>query len=305
MTRADENGISVWLPGSSGSFAAVPGVPGWSIAKVYYHTHVTAGGDIEFPRGGGVDVGLRATGDLFLLGPSYTFDETFMNGGYLTVSVLGVFGRMKSSVDATLTGPLGNEISGVRDDSLTSFGDLFPKAQIAWNAGVHNYAVYAMGAIPVGDYDPDRLANVGLGHGAIDIGGSYTYLNPASGFEFSVTSGLTFNFENPDTNYQNGIDGHVDWAVSQFFNEHVHAGLVGYGYQQLTGDSGKGAVLGDFKSSVFGIGPQVGYKFDVSDATAGYVNLKGFYEFGNENRPKGWNMWLTLAFSPAAPKPVQ
>jgi hypothetical protein len=38
--------------------------------------------------------------------------------------------------------------------------------------------VYAAGDIPVGAYDPTRLANIGIGHGAIDGGGSYTYLDP-------------------------------------------------------------------------------------------------------------------------------
>jgi hypothetical protein len=32
----------------------------------------------------------------------------------------------------------------------------------------------------------------------------------------------------------------------------------------------------------------------------GYLNLKGYYEFEAENRPEGWNVWLTLAVSPAA-----
>jgi hypothetical protein len=37
-----------------------------------------------------------------------------------------------------------------------------------------------------------RLANIGIGHGTIDSGGAYTYLNPASGNEFSATAGFTF-----------------------------------------------------------------------------------------------------------------
>lgn len=31
----------------------------------------------------------------------------------------------------------------------------------------------APGDIPVGDYDPNRLSNLGLSHGAIDAGGGY------------------------------------------------------------------------------------------------------------------------------------
>jgi hypothetical protein len=69
---------------------------------------------------------------------------------------------------------------------------------------------------------------------------------------------------------------------------------VGYFYRQLTGDSGTGAVLGDFKSRVSGIGPQVGYFFPVGKEK-GYLNLKGYYEFNASNRPAGWNAWLTLA----------
>jgi hypothetical protein len=87
-----------------------------------------------------------------------------------------------------------------RSDSVTGFGDLYPTAQLFWNkGGVHNWMAYVTGGIPVGDYDPDRLANLGLGHGAIDAGGAYTYLDTKTGWEFSATAGLTYNFENPDT----------------------------------------------------------------------------------------------------------
>jgi hypothetical protein len=32
----------------------------------------------------------------------------------------------------------------------------------------------------------------------------------------------------------------------------------------------------------------------------GYVNLKGYGEFGAEHRPEGWNVWLTFSPPPAA-----
>ena len=75
--------------------------------------------------------------------------------------------------------------------------------------------------------------------------------------------------------------------------------MVGYAYQQLTADSGAGATLGDFKSRVFAVGPQVGYIFPVGDMQ-GYVNLRGYGEFGAKNRAEGWNVWLTFAISPSA-----
>jgi len=56
---------------------------------------------------------------------------------------------------------------------------------------------------------------------AIDAGAGYTYFNPATGKEASAVVGLTYNLENPDTDYQNGVDLHVDWAASQFLNENI------------------------------------------------------------------------------------
>jgi hypothetical protein len=35
--------------------------------------------------------------------------------------------------------------------------------------------------IPVGDYNPLRIPNIGLGHGEVDAGGGHTYLNAATG----------------------------------------------------------------------------------------------------------------------------
>jgi hypothetical protein len=105
---------------------------------------------------------------------------------------------------------------------------------------------------------------------------------------------VTYNFENNDTNYRNGIDSHIDWAASQFLSEQLHIGIVGYVYYQLTGDSGAGATLGDFKSRVAAIGPQTGYFFLVGKSK-GYINLKGYWEFGEQNRAAGWNLWLSLA----------
>lgn len=59
------------------------------------------------------------------------------------------------------------------------------------------------------------------------------------------------------------------------------------------GDSGSGARLGDFKSRVYGIGPQVGFLFSLGGRQT-YLNIKGYHEFDAKNRLEGWNTWLTL-----------
>ncbi|MBY0381105.1 MAG: transporter [Xanthobacteraceae bacterium] len=298
--KADEGGISFWLPGINGSLASAPAVPGWSWVTLYYHTSVGAGGSKDFTRGAVVVAGLKGQGDLALYGPTYTFATPFL-GAQAAVSLLGVAGRNQASIDATLTGPLGNTISGSRTDALTSVGDVIPQFTLKWNQGVNNFMWYGSGDAPVGDYQKRRLANLGIGHGAIDSGFGYTYFNPQTGNEFSATLGATYNFKNTATQYQNGIDLHLDLGASHFITKQWMVGLVGYYFQQLTGDSGSGALLGSFKSRVAGAGPQIGVLFPVS-GMKGYINLKGYKEFASENRPEGWNVWLTFQLSPAAPE---
>ena len=293
FVSADEGGVSFWLPGQYASLAATPAEPGWSLPIVYYHSSVDAGSSKNFEIGGEIRAGLDVGLDLLLAVPNYVFPDPVL-GGQASVNMAMILGRVDVGVDATLTGPGGGILAGSQSDTLTSVGDLFPSASIRWNDGVHNTMVYTMIGVPVGSYKKGRLANIGSNHWAVDMGGGYTYFNPETGREFSATAGLTYNFENPDTDYKNGINVHLDWGASQFLSEQLHVGLVGYFYDQITGDSGAGATLGDFKSRVNGIGPQLGYIFNMGDQQA-YLNLKGYWEFNAKNRPEGWNTWVTFS----------
>jgi hypothetical protein len=293
VALADEGGVSFWLPGQQSNFAATPGEPGWSIPGVYYHTSSDAGASREFVVGGNLVAGLDAQADLVFAAPTYTFAKPVMGGqGSFSLAIAG--GHMSVAVDATLTGPGGTPISVSRSDSLSGMADLFPTGTVKWSKGVHSSMAYVAGGIPVGAYEVGELANLGSNHWSLDGGGGYTYLDPEKGHEFSVVGGLTYNFENPDTNYQSGVDAHIDWAASQFLSEAWHIGLVGYLYYQLSGDSGEGAVLGDFKARVYALGPQAGFFFPVGKSK-GYVSLRGYFEFGAEHRTEGWNGWITLS----------
>jgi hypothetical protein len=312
---ADQGGIGYWLPGSFGSLAATPQGPGWSLGAIYLHSFVSAGGNvaasraIAFPNRTvnltvNLDAQIKARADLGILAPSYVFSTPVL-GGQFAINVLAIYGRQQANIDATVAGALGPIGFGTERSisrSIDAWGDVFVQPTLRWNQGVHNYMVYAMTSLPVGAYDSSRLVNMGLGHTAIDVGGGYTYFNPQTGNEFSAVTGVTYNFKNPSIQYQNGVDWHLDVGTSHFISKQVHVGLVGYAYQQITGDSGSGATLGDFKSRVFGVGPQIGFLFPVGDMQ-GYLNLKGYGEFGAQNRPEGWNLWLTFAISPAAPTP--
>jgi hypothetical protein len=323
VARADEGGVSFWLPGFFGSLAATPLQPGWSLTSVYYHTTVSAGSDVararEFEIGripitatANVSASLDSRADMAFVMPTYTF-ATPVFGGQLTLGAIGIYGRVETSLAGTVTGTLATPLGTFPfsrfdsiSDSVTGFGDVWPIATLRWNAGVHNYMTYITGDIPVGAYDSTRLSNIGIGHGAIDAGGGYTYFNPQTGHEFSGVLGFTYNFENNFTQYKNGIDAHFDWGASKWLNRQFFVGAVGYAYQQLTCDSGTGDRVGCFESRVFGIGPQVGLVIPMNEHYQGYFNAKAYAEFGSDHRPEGWNVWLTFALSPAAaPPPVR
>ncbi len=300
-SQADEGGVSFWVPGLYGSLAATPAVPGWAFAAVYYHVSADAGGARALPSGGQIRAGLDANADSVFLNANYVSPSPVL-GAQFAFGLAVPVGRVRTSVEATLTGPGGGVLSGAASDTFTGFGDLYPTATLKWNRGDHNYMAYFKGGIPLGTYRTGRLANLSIGHAAIDGGVGYTYFDQQKGHEFSLVTGLTYNFENTHTNYRNGVDWHLDWGASQFLSKQIHVGLVGYYYLQLTDDSGGfAAALDGFRSRVAGIGPQFGYIFPVGDKWQGYLNLKGYYEFAAENRPEGWNIWLTLAISPAAP----
>ena len=219
--------MSFWLPGLFGSLAAVPQQPGFSLTSIYYHTSVSAGADVarareieigRFPANlsATVNANLNATGDLALVIPSYVF-ATPVLGGQAAVSLMGIYGRSSASLAGTLNGALTVgpfSLPFSRTDSIsnsvTGFGDLYPQFALRWNAGVNNFMTYVTGDIPVGTYQSTRLANIGIGHGALDGGVGYTYFDQQTGHEFSAVAGFTYNTLNTSTQYQNGVDFHLD-----------------------------------------------------------------------------------------------
>jgi hypothetical protein len=125
----------------------------------------------------------------------------------------------------------------------------------------------------------------------------YSYM-PASGFEFSVTAGLTYNFVNPTTRYQSGMDGHIDVGVSYSLSDSFYVGAAGYLFNQVSPDTGLGAREDGFRSRVMGVGPQVGWTFQIG-GIATDLSVRGYKEFAAQNRPEGWNAYVVLSLSRA------
>jgi hypothetical protein len=104
---------------------------------------------------------------------------------------------------------------------------------------------------------------------------------------------LTGNFENPSTNCTNGLDSHLDLAAAQFLNEQFFVGAVGYVYQQLTPDHGQLAILGSNESRTRGVGPQIGFNFNVVGTTI-YTNVRAYSEFDSYRRLQGHSVYATV-----------
>ena len=193
ISRADENGISFWIPGFFGSLAATPQQPGWSLATINYFTDVSGSGNVAVARqisigqfnptiNVSVNANVHANVDLQMFIPTYVFATPFL-GGQASGSLLGMFGGNNTSLNATFTvGPINKAIS--LEQTTWGVGDLIPQFAVRWNAGVNNYMTYLTGDIPVGFYNSTNLANIGLGHGALDGGVGYTYFDPKTGHEF-------------------------------------------------------------------------------------------------------------------------
>jgi len=286
--HADEGGVSYWTPGQYGSFAALAPSAGWSLPLMFYNYGGSAGASQPLTRGHLLTEGLSGSFDGLFVVPTYTLG-TMILGATPSFSMAFIPAYSAASANVGL-GPL----SAYRADSVWGGSDLYPTAQLFWNkGGVNNLMAYVTGDIPVGSYDPNRLANIGIGHGAIDGGGAYTYLNTKTGAEFSATFGFTGNLENPQTNYTNGIDSHLDLAASQFLNHQLFVGAVAYVYQQLTPDRGQPAILGSNESRTRGVGPQIGYNFNANGTTI-YTNLRAYWEFDSYRRLQGHAVYATV-----------
>jgi hypothetical protein len=315
VAKADEGGVSFWIPGFFGSLAAAPLQPGFAVTAIDYYDSVKAGADVARARdvtirGFNTNLNVNINADLnshidfgFLI-PSYTFEQRFL-GGQSTVMLLAGVGHVRTTLEGTIAGslgPFGFSRFGSITDQTTAPSDLIPLYTLRWNAGVNNFMTYVTADMPVGSYDRTSLANTGIGHYTLDGGVGYTYLDTQNGHELSAVAGFTNNYINPYTNYKNGVDFHLDWGASQFLTKQVFVGAVGYVYNQLTGDSGSGDHVGPFESRVVGVGPQVGYIFPFGNSQ-GYLNLKAYEEFDYHDRPHGYNAWLTFSISPPAPTP--
>src|SRR3954468_8625966 len=115
--RADEGGVSFWVPGLFGSLAAVPAQPGWAFATIGYYTDVSASGQVaaarEITRGRfnptvivDLNATLRARVPTEFFNANYVF-ATPVLGGQFAFGMTAAIGRPTVSIDGVLTTSIG------------------------------------------------------------------------------------------------------------------------------------------------------------------------------------------------------
>lgn len=137
---------------------------------------------------------------------------------------------------------------------------------------------------------------MGRNHWAVEPMGTFTYLNEDTGLELSAAAGITFNFENSDTDYRSGDEFHLELALIQHFADTFNLGLVGYIYNQLNGDSGSGA-SDDFKGRVSAWGPEIGGMIPLGQKHNLYLKGRYYSEFDAQNRLEGEVFVFTAAMN--------
>ena len=252
--QAAEGGASLYLPGGAGDILiALSPAPGLQVAESVF---IQTGSADRAVLQGAVNLGLDVDVVLDLVGASYTFDKKVLGGAY-SVGALLAFGS--ASLDATLVGPDGGSIAASAD-SFNLADTAFVPLQLNWSFGKLHLKFAEVIIAPTGAYDVNKFVNLGRNYWAFDTVLAVTYFNMKTGTEFSFAPGIMSNTKNSATDYRTGNEFHADFTVNQFLSETFAVGLRGYVYNQVTGDSGSGAILGDFKSESVGIGPGIFWK---------------------------------------------
>ena len=287
---AAEGGSSDYLPGTAGDFGiALPPKPGPQVANIIWYQ---SGRVDTAVLQGAVNVGLDVTVALDLVAGFYTFEEPVFGAVY-TIGAVVPFGYAELSAD--ITGPGGGTISAKADAFNLSDMAITP-LQLNWTHEKFSFKFSETIIVPTGAYSTSDIVNLGRNYWAFDTNLAMTWLNPQTGTEFSAQAGVMYNTKNHATNYKTGTEFHLDYVANQFVSETFALGIRGYWYQQLTGDSGSGAILGAFKSSSAGIGP--GFLWTPA-AAGGKLAIAGkwIHDFHAENRFESDYGILTLGWT--------
>jgi hypothetical protein len=294
FAMAGEGGTSHVLPGATATLVDLPPAsPGWFGKPMYLHYSGKASAQV--PTAAGVTTNLNAIANTLALGGGHTFGQTVLGGAHYTVAVFLPYTWLDISGNVQL--PSGGSVA--RHNDVSGFGDLtVVPVMLAWKAGDWQIDTMLPVYAPTGSYEKGRLGNPGLNYWTFDPNVGAAYSDKKSGFNAMLRVGYAINTENPDTDYQSGSLLHFEGTIQQILpvgSGFLTIGAEGFYFEQITGDSGAGATLGDFKGRTAGLGPVLGYIQPFGKESL-VVELKWLPELDTKNRLEGDYIWLKVVY---------
>jgi hypothetical protein len=248
---AVEGGVSPYAKGFAGFMAGVLPPVGNYASYIFYYLHGSAG---AVARNDIAELNVGANADLHLLEGTWVTDAPFLggrNGASMAVSYLD------TGLNATLALPTGAQqvklhTGGISDSFLSPI-------TLGWDSGNWHWNTDLLIYVPTGPYYTTQHLNVGKNIWAFMPQLGVTWFDPHSGLDVSGQLTYVTMTRNDATDYQSGDILHFDWGTGLHFGakQEWELGVNGSVMDQLSGDSGRGTVLGPFKAQSFGVGPAI------------------------------------------------
>jgi hypothetical protein len=291
---AGEGGVTHVIPGAMATLSDLPPTsPGWLLKPMYLNYKGSFSAQLPTAAGiaGNVDVTTNTVG---LVG-GYTFGQTILGGAHYTFAAALPYSWV--DISANVQTPFGTKRV---QNSVSGFGDLTVlPIMLAWKLGDWQINATLPIYAPTGSYEKGRLGNTGLNYWTFDPIIGAVYSHKASGFNAMLHAGYAMNTENTATQYQSGSMMHLEGVIQQFLPVGpgiLSLGVEGFYFDQLTGDSGSGATLGDFKGRTYGLGPVLGYILPLKNKQSLVFELKCLTELDTQRRLEGDYLWFKMVY---------
>jgi hypothetical protein len=295
--HAGEGGTTHVTPGAMATLADNPPADGPLTFVKPMYMHYNGSATAQIPTAAGLAGNLDATSNTLALVAGHAFGTKVLGGA--TYTMIAALPYTWLDVSANVQARGGTTVAHVQN-SVSGLGDLtLIPAMLAWKSGDWQFNALLPIYAPTGSYKEGRLGNPGLNYWTFDPTLGAVYSNAKSGFNALAHLGYAMNTENNATDYKSGDLLHFDSAVQQILPAgpgFVTLGAEGFYFQQMTCDSGAGAVLGCFKGRTAGLGPVLGYIHPLSKTESLLFELKWLAEMETKNRLDGDYIWLKMVY---------
>jgi hypothetical protein len=294
--HAEEGGSGHYLPGATASFIdALPGREAFAYVNAFTYYNGSASGSRRLNPGGLVAANIDGT--VYADSSTLLYQTPWkIFGGQYAAAVTIPYLTMTVEGEVQI-GP----ITGKRRETVDGLGDIqVLPLMLGWTKGDLKFGTTFGLYAPTGDFKKGALANIGKNYWTVEPGLNASWLSTKIGTEVSLFAGFDVSTKDGQTDYQSGDVFHLDATLAQHFP--LLGGSVGVGanaffYQQVSGDTGSGATLGELEGRTIGVGPVLSYamKIGPKKTTDLVAELKWLPELDVDHRLKGDTIWFKLA----------